>query len=618
MNVYKWGNAAISRYNLEGSFGRLLGEVCENENGFEAKNDVISVKTALTKDKSGVVRRIDTVKNISNEEITLNTLASKFTLIGGEYEVYTQYSGWLNESMGAWQELNTSIMSRSTSVRNTQSADPFMCLWSLQAGRGVAFHINAFSTWQMRVSRFCTGGEAAIIEVELGLVPDNLNLKLSPGEEITLPEILYYDIQNKLDMDAYKLHSYINARYPRREMPVVYNSWLARFFHVTYDDTLKQIEKAAKLGVEYYVIDAGWYGEGDNWWTHRGDWQENETLGFQCRMSEIADAVRAKGMKFGFWLEPETGMVDSHAYKAHPEYFLENDRTAYLLDFANPEAVDYIFNITCELVDKYDAKYIKFDFNADLFYDEYQTGFIKYFEGHRSYISRLREKYPDLYIENCASGGNRLSLRDGALYDSFWLTDDQSPYTSLRVFKDTVRRLPPQWIERWATIRSAEQFSPKYKSFDYVDKIIATDDATWENVRGVNLDFLLGVLTGSPIGLSFDLNKVTDEVLGSLKEFIEKFKADREFWMGASCRILTDTKTVTTLQFSNEDLSRVEIVLFTHKIMQDSACVYPVVDENVSYEAGESIMSGKDISDNGIEIITDKIYSAHRISLKKK
>ena len=95
-----------------------------------------------------------------------------------------------------------------------------------------------------------------------------------------------------------------------------------------------------------------------------------------------------------------------------------------------------------------------------------------------------------------------MSVRDGALYDSFWLSDNQSPYHTLRIFRDTILRMPPQWVECWATVTSAEGIAPVYGSSEMSGKLIASNDATWDDVRSVRMSYLTGVLTGSPIGLS--------------------------------------------------------------------------------------------------------------------
>lgn len=617
MNVFKNNKKGFELWNIIGDFGRLAEDVRIDNNVFCSENGKVRIVSEVEKAEDVFVRK-GFLKNISDEKVIVNTLSSKFSLDGGEYEVYSQYNGWQNESLGSWQPLVTSVCSRSASLRNTSSAVPFMALWSNQTSRGVAFHMQAYSAWEMRISRVYAGsGESSFAEAEFGVMSDGFSLELAPGEEVELPEVIYYEFSNKTDMDCRKLHKYLNERYPRKGMPVIYNTWLYKFDRFTYSDIVKQIEKAEELGVEYFTVDAGWFGKGEDWWVSRGDWEENKTFGFCGRTKEIADEVRKHGMKFGFWLEAECASSTSKIAKEHPEYFLKDD--SYFIDFSNSEALDYIFNKTCELVDRFGAEFIKFDFNADLNFDEKHTAFIKYFNGHKKYIKMLKNKYPNLYIENCASGGLRMSIRDGALYDGFWISDNQSPYHGLRIFKDTVLRMPPQWIECWAVIASIPKMTPLYGSNIYSDKLFACNNADWSEVAGVDPSFLEGFLTGSPIGMSFDLTSLTDEFFDKLKRFIADFKKNRDFWKNAMCNILTDTESMLVLEFINDDFSKAELVVFSKKVIQDNICVYPLINEQYSYELSDgSIRTGAEIAKGGIDFAVDRCYTAKFLTMRKR
>lgn len=615
MNIFTQNYSSRNLWNISGSFGEFLADVSADKNKFSADNGIIRVVSHIERDqKSGVSIRYGKAKNISDKSVILNSLSSRFCTDGGEYEVYTQYNSWQNESMGGWQNLVTSVSARCKSVRNAFNAAPFMVLWSNQTSRGTAFHLNAYGAWEMRISRLYAGGEATYIEAEFGLNSEGLALKLEPGEEIEIPEIIYYDVQNKTDLDCWKLHTYLNCKYPRRKMPVIYNSWLYKFDRFCFDDIQNQIDRAKDLRVEYFVIDAGWFGDGENWSPSRGDWSENQKSGFCGKMSLIANAVREAGMKFGFWLEPECASLFARTPQKYPSYFIKGN-DSYFIDFSNNEAFEYIFDKTCELIDCYGAEFVKFDFNADLEYDKNNSAFTAYFDGHMRFIRSLKEKYPDLYVENCASGGMRMTVRDGMAYDSFWLSDNQSPYIGIDIFKNTLLRMPPQWIECWLTVTSAKAVAPIYGKNEYSDKLIACNDAKWDSVVGVHQSFLNGFLTGSPIGLSFDLTSLTDEAFDALRTFITQFKEKRRFWQNAVCHILTDTETMLVLEFRNFDFSQVELVVFAKKALQNNICVYPIVNPKFSYKVSHSVKASYEIAENGIDFAIDRSYTAQFMTI---
>ena len=606
---------ASSVWNVTGSFGKLNSDIQIRKKTFSTEFNGVFVSSERKQYKNGVVCQVGYLKNNTDEVMTVNTLASRFVFDGGEYDIYTQSNFWQNESRGGWSELVSQISVEGKSIRNCAEAIPFMVVWNKQTGRGMAFHAVAYSTWRMKVTRLRSKNETSVTEVEIGVNPEGFSKKINPDEKIQFPEIIYYEVKNKTDMDAYKLHDYMNDFYPRREMPVIYNTWLYKFDRINCENVLAQLSKAKELGVEYFVIDAGWFGDGADWSECRGDYEENLTFGFCGRMKEIAEKVHEYGMKFGFWIEIECASYTANIVKTHPELFIKGD-TSYFLDFSKEESRDYIFKKIVYFTERFKADFIKFDFNADITFDSTNTAFYDYFDGYRILIKQIKDKYPNLYMENCASGGMRMGIRDGKIYDSFWLSDNQSPREGIRIFKDTLKRMPPQWIECWAVIRSVENFAPVYGSDDYSEKLIAADDGTISNVSGVNMDYLKAFLTGNPIGMSCDLNLLSDKASSEIKEFVENFKEEREFWISANCRILTDTETMSVLQFSNVDLTKMKIVVVSEKSIQKNIRVYPVVNADLKYKVDGNVFWGTVLMEEGFDVPIDSRYSGKTVDME--
>ena len=109
----------------------------------------------------------------------------------------------------------------------------------------------------------------------------------------------------------------------------------------------------------------------------------------------------------------------------------------------------------------------------------------------------------------------------------------------------------------------------------------------WDSITGVHNSFLKGFLTGGPIGLSFDLTSLSENSFEELREFIAEFKSKRDFWKDAVCHILTDTESMLVLEFRNSDFSKIELVVFTHKMMQTNIRVYPWVDTQLKYQISQ-------------------------------
>src|SRR5665647_2714939 len=93
------------------------------------------------------------------------------------------------------------------------------------------------------------------------------------------------------------------------------NKWLNKKQYLTsmnYDRIMNEIEVAHKMGVEVYVIDAGWFNQ-------TGDWKVNTTF-FPDTLREVSRKLKEYNMKLGLWFSPTQASENSSILKEHPEY----------------------------------------------------------------------------------------------------------------------------------------------------------------------------------------------------------------------------------------------------------------------------------------------------------
>ena len=604
---------------LSGDFSPLTGAPeMQQAGGFNYTGGGFCITSEQKDHECGVTARSDVIKNVSDNAVTLVGALSKFTFSGGEYEVYTQYSEWCGESQGKWQELNTEIAVSNSDVRANAGSAPFVAIFNKQNRRGVAFHVLADSTFEIRVRREFRQQKGWIknVTVELGLRERGFNCVLQAGQSLRLPEILFYEFDNKTDMAAYKLHRYFNALYPARSLPVIYNTWLSRLDNISYELLSEQLEKAKYIGAEYFVIDAGWFGEPGKWYDSVGDWSECTAASMKGRMKEFADKVRSSGLKFGLWFEIERASVTSNAVKAHPEHYLTEGGYAFI-NFASEKTCNYIFDILSEQIKKYGIEFIKFDYNAELTYDSENLSFINFFNGYKRFISRIRETFPTLYLENCASGGMRMALpalKNG--FDSIWISDNHSLYEQLRIYKDTLLRMPSRALERWITVASTEISTRKYDGSGKAEKILVSGDSGWGHVEAVNGEYLKACTVGGPLGITCDLTVLSEGLVELLKGHVASYKEERAFWMDSECHILCDTETMLVLQFCDKDTEKIKIYAYSGKPAQTEITVYPYVDGNRTYIANGREVSAKELREEGITLPVRARYNASHIELK--
>ena len=339
------------------------------------------------------------------------------------------------------------------------------------------------------------------------------------------------------------------------------------------------MDAAADLGIEAFMIDAGWFGEGEGWSERVGDWTENITGGPKGRLMEIADRVHEKGMIFGLWFEPERAGVLSKVLKERPEYFFEGK----FFDFTNSNARAYMVEIISSQIDKYGIGWLKFDFNDTIPYDKTGCAFYRYLQGQKLFVKEIQGKYPDIYITNCASGGYRMEIEQGSISDSFWISDNQGPYEGLCIVKDTIKRMPSALIERWCVQKYCEGFL-QYGQAEKVGRMLYCNNGTWDQLITVSDDYAKAFMTGGSIGFSCDIVNLPAQYKDFWKTAIAEFKKDRDLYATGTARILVDRNGITVIEYADKQFTQCIIQIFTQKSHATDMFIYPVVDERVDYE----------------------------------
>lgn len=580
--------------------------------GFKAIRKNFTLTSRIS-EKNKVFMRHDELLNTSGENLHINHFAYRFSFVGSEYDVYSQLNHWQNESQGKWQELVTEISASSKGLYTTGNATPMAAIWDRQTKRGVVFHILPQYSWKISISRKNAVSDKVFTVVEISIYDDSLDLLVSPEASIDFSPVIYYEFYDRVSLDCHKLHAFFNEIYPRKTMPVMYNTWLGFFDRVSFDKVSAQIQKAADIGCEYFVLDAGWFGDGDADWKNLiGNWNENLTGAYMGKMAKLSQLVHNANMKFGIWIEPERALEGVQITKDHPEYFFKSNRS-YFLDFSNEDARKYITNLTLELIRKYNVDYIKFDFNDNFIFDTKHTAFYNYRRGYEKYITDIKTEFPQLYLECCAGGGFRMDLDKLRIFDSFWFSDNQNPYESVEILKNSLLRIPPSAIDRWVSVTSVNDFINSYGT-DEGTRCIATGDAIWDFVVGTKPEFICGFFRGGSPALSCDLEKLDDKLIKIFKSFIADYKNEREFWSGASCRILCDSQNYLALQYVNGD--EIKIIVFTHKVTQSSIRIYPCI-ENADYMVDNKLFRNDELCENGIIIDEPKSRFSYTVCLKK-
>lgn len=179
----------IAEKIITDDFIKVFGNFCYekpfvtvNLNEIKAETSKYFVEAICNCDAMGVNRLTGKLTAKDNMEISCFDLQLEFG--GGEYEVYTQYNGWQNESRGNWHTLNTGIFVEGRFSRTSSGVNPFMSVWNKQTNRGIAFHLLPVFAWEMKAYEKPAFGENVDTVVEIGVNKENLRINLKKGESV--------------------------------------------------------------------------------------------------------------------------------------------------------------------------------------------------------------------------------------------------------------------------------------------------------------------------------------------------------------------------------------------------------------------------------------------------
>lgn len=291
-----------------------------------------------------------------------------------------------------------------------------------------------------------------------GINPDNSQYHLAKDETFTTPKSVYTYSTRGTNGMSQAFHRWARKYalcHGDQERMILLNSWEGVYFNINQKGMDDMMADIAGMGGELFVMDDGWFGDKyprnvDN--SSLGDWVV-DTRKLPEGIEGLLRDAKKNGVKFGIWIEPEMANTTSELYEKHPDWIINaNDReviqgrggTQVVLDMCNPKVQDFVFGIVDELLTKYpEIAYIKWDANAPLM--SYGSKYLNrekqshlYIEYHRGLINvcqRIRAKYPDVIIQDCASGGGRANYGLLPYFDEFWVSDNT----------DALQRVYMQW-----------------------------------------------------------------------------------------------------------------------------------------------------------------------------
>lgn len=395
-----------------------------------------------------------------------------------------------------------------------------------------------------------------------GFNPFDFQYPLGPGESLETPPFYAGFTDGGLGQASRLLHRFQRERIlpigsRSRIRPVLYNSWEATEFKVDEAGQMTLAEKAARLGVERFVVDDGWFGQRNNDHAGLGDWYVNPQK-FPRGLKPLIDRVHSLGMDFGLWVEPEMVNPDSDLYRKHPDWVMNfpgrsrtEARNQLVLNLARDDVKEYVFSWLDKLVTDNDIALLKWDYNRNWSEPGWPQEplraqkkiWIKYVQNLYDILDRLRSKHPKLEIEGCSGGGARVDLGMLRRVDQVWPSDNT----------DALDRLTIQY-------GFSEAYTP------HIMMAWVTDVPNGIDGRATPLEFrFLVAMTGS-LGIGGNLNKWTNEDNALATRLISLYKQIRSTVQNGDLYRLNSPvdARLSAVQYNSPDGRQTVLFAFLH------------------------------------------------------
>ncbi|MCH5343488.1 MAG: alpha-galactosidase [Acetatifactor sp.] len=395
-----------------------------------------------------VITRSARLLNRSEETVKVLRLMSTQLDLDAQNLVFTTFNGaWAREMQRNDTFVISGKMVNSTFAGTSSShANPFVMLHPKETteDHGNCYGFNLIYSGNhyeaVEVSSF---GKIRFVS---GINPQAFCYLLQPEEDFEAPEaVMTFSDQGfngmSVRMQRFVREHIVRGEWKHKPRPVLLNSWEASYFNINERKLLALAKAGKEVGIELFVMDDGWFGTRDDDTQSLGDWSVNPRK-LPNGLDGLVHKVKALGLDFGIWVEPEMVSVKSRLYETHPDWTLEipgkphsEGRNQRILDLSRTEVQDFIVGEMSRILSSADISYVKWDMNRT-FTDYFSQALPADRQGevaHRYYMGLYRcmkiltERFPHILFEGCAAGGNRFDLGILCYFPQIWASDDTDP-----------------------------------------------------------------------------------------------------------------------------------------------------------------------------------------------
>lgn len=456
-----------------------------------------------------------------------------------------------------------------------------------------------------------------------GINPYASDYKLKAGENFVTPEFIFTLSDDGIGEATRNLHDWARLyqlKDGKEDRMTLLNNWESTAFDFDQDKLAGVMDDAARLGVDMFLLDDGWFANKyprNNDTTGLGDWEPN-TVKLPQGIAGLTAAAKKAGVKFGIWIEPEMVSPKSQLYEKHPDWVITQPgrdiyyyRNQLVLDLANPKVQDYVFGVADKILsDNPDVAYFKWDCNSPItnirspyLKDKQGNLYVDYVRGLYNVLKRLEAKYPHVPMMLCSGGGARCDYEALKYFTEFWCSDNTDPFERIYI----------QW--------NMSKFFPV--------KAMASHVTDWN--KKASMKFRVDVASMCKLGFDIDVHNLSDADFNLCKQAVANYNRlkpvilDGEMYRlvspyegnHAAVNYVSEDKTHAVL-FAYDLHPRYKEPLFNVKLQGlDPSLVYSVKEINLpeGQKAETKTYTGDYLMKIGLPVLTASEGTSHVLEL---
>lgn len=440
-----------------------------------------------------VIRSSVTIHNESDKDIVVTQLSS--LIIGGlgkkpitcwqDYTLSTATNTWFREAQWRDQSLpslglddlglselpdghDASLANFSLSNRGTFSTGthlPMGLLKRKDLSETWLWQIESSGSWRWELGDFQEN-----IYLAAGGPTNNdheWRHQLAPGKSFTSVPVALVHVLDTPDAAFSALTDY-RRRIRRKhkdnvDLGLIFNDYMNCLMgDPTEEKIMALVDPVVQAGAEFFVIDCGWYADDSGWWDDVGLWEPSKSR-FPKGFKSLLEKIKAKGLRPGVWVEPEVVGVRSIVGDQLPAdaFFQQNghrviEKGRFQLDYRHPEVIKRMDKVIDNLVLNYGVEYFKFDYNieviqgTDVNSSSPGDGQLGHNRAYLEWVNKLFDRHPDLVIESCSSGAQRMDYALLATHSLQSTSDQQDPIRYAAIAASAPTAVTPEQSATWA------------------------------------------------------------------------------------------------------------------------------------------------------------------------